>query len=336
MQRQDNLNYKLVEGWEKLPEGYKHYDVEDVAVDSQDRVFVLTRFDCRIIVYDCDGNFITSFGEDILSPSPHGISIGPDDSVYCVDEGANAVLKFSPDGKLLTTIKSQVTVSEELFDPVKGVSIIGRVDRGGPPFNRPTNVAIAANGDVYVTDGTGNARVHRFSANGKLIQSWGEPGNGPGEFHFPHNVGIAPDGRVFVADRENDRIQIFSPTGEYLDQWTYIQRPNGFFIDKNGLVYVGELWRVVGERSFRLGEIKEDMPGRVTVLDLKGNILARWGGPNRWVPGNFIAPHGICSDSRGDVYVAESPRAFTAYTNMPLPVPLGSHTLQKFELQPSV
>src|SRR5439155_15039166 len=91
--------------------------------------------------------------------------------------------------------------------------------RGGPPFNRPTNLAVAPSGDVYVSDGYGNCRVHRYAADGKLIGSWGEPGSGPGQFILPHSVWVAADGRVLVADRENDRIQVFSPSGEYLTEW---------------------------------------------------------------------------------------------------------------------
>ena len=95
---------------------------------------------------------------------------------------------------------------------------------GAGPFNSCTKVSIAPNGDLYVSDGYGNARVHRFSPKGELLQSWGEPGTGPGQFHLVHGVLVLPDGRVLVADRENDRIQFFSPDGEYLEQWTDVRR----------------------------------------------------------------------------------------------------------------
>ena len=199
--------------------------------------------------------------------------------------------------------------------------------KGGPPFNRPTGVAIAPSGDLYVTDGYGNAKVHRFSADGSLIQSWGEPGIGPGQFNLPHDVWVAPDERVFVADRENDRIQIFGPTGMFLDQWTHLQRPTGLCI-RDGLIYVSELWWVPGARSFRLGKIEKDMPGRVSVLDLSGKVLARFGYQGeRTAPGNFIAPHGVCADSHGDLYVSEVTQTFAASKGL---VPVGSHTFQKF------
>jgi streptogramin lyase len=210
------------------------------------------------------------------------------------------------------------------YDASKGIASI---TRGGPPFNRPTGVAIAPNGDIYVADGYGNARVHRFASDGRLIQSWGEPGNQPGEFNLPHDIWVAPDEKVFVADRENDRIQIFSPTGEFLDQWTDVQRPTGLCI-RDGLVYVSELWWVPGQRSFRLGQIVVDQPGRVTAKDLGGKTLARFGHEGeRTAPGNFIAPHGVCADSRGDIYVSEVTHTFAASRGH---VPVGSHMFQKF------
>jgi len=188
-------------------------------------------------------------------------------------------------------------------------------------------VAIAPNGDLYVCDGYANARIHRFSADGTLIQSWGEPGTAPGQFNLPHDVWVAPDGRVFVADRENDRIQIFSPVGQFLEQWTHVQRPTGLCI-RDGLIYVSELWWILGQRSFRLGKVERDMPGRVSVLDMSGKLLTRFGHEGeRTAPGNFIAPHGICADSRGDIYVAEVTHTFAASRGL---VPAGSHTFQKF------
>ena len=322
----------MIEGWEQLPQGFTHKDVVGVGVDSHDRVYLLTRSDPRVIVYGPDGTFIASWAEGLFTNRTHGITIAPDDSVYCVDDGNHTVRKFSPSGELLMTIGTPGVASDTGYDvSLNSADLYSRlssITHGGPPFNRPTGVAIAANGDLYVCDGYGNARVHRFSADGKLIQSWGGPGTGPGQFNLPHDIWIAPDGRVLVADRENDRIQFFSPTGEFLDQWTHVQRPTGLYIDRNGLVYVSELWWRVGQRSFVHGRIEKDMPGRASVLDLKGNVLARFGAsPDRTAPGNFISPHGICADSHGDIYVAEVTYTFAGKPGL---VPIDSHTFQKF------
>ncbi len=315
--------FEVIKGWEKLPAGYTHKDVDGVAVDSRDRVYLLTRGDARVIVYERDGSFVASWGENIFTPRTHGIAIGPDDQVYTADDGDHTIRKFTPEGKQLMLIGNPGKASDTGYD---GKSL-NSITHGGPPFNRPTDVAIAPNGDLYVSDGYGNARVHRFTADGKWVQSWGEPGTGPGQFHLPHAVQVTPDNRVMVADRENDRIQFFSPDGKYLDQWTHVQRPTDIYIDRDGLVYVSELWWRVGQASFVHGPIKYDLPGRVSVLDLQGNVLLRWTSADRCAPGNFIAPHTLCVDSRGDLYVGEVTHTFAVKNDL---VPPDAHTFQKF------
>lgn len=317
------LNYQVIEGWEQLPRGYNHRDVSGVAVDSHDRVYIITRDEARVIVYEPDGRFVTSWGEDTFTPRTHGITIGPDDSVYCVDDGDHTVRKFTTEGKLLMTLGRPGVASDTGYDGSSLDSIL----RAGPPFNRPTNLAVAPSGDLYVTDGYGNARVHRFSADGELIQSWGQPGTEPVHFNLPHGIWIAADGRVLVADRENDRIQIFSPEGEFLDQWTDVQRPTGIYIDRDGLVYVSELWWRPGQRSYTHGVMSGDQAGRVSVFDLDGKVLSRWGSTDRTAPGNFCAPHDICADSQGNLYVAEVTYTFTVKPGV---VPSDAHTFQKF------
>jgi len=318
-----NLSFRVVEGWEKLPEGYVHKDVVGVAVDKRDRVYVLGRYDSRVLVYEPDGTFVMSFGEGLFTGRTHGLTIGPDDSVYCVDDRDHTVRKFSPDGRLLMTIGQVGVASDTGY-----TGTIDSIKRGGPPFNRPTHLAVASNGELYVTDGYGNARVHRFSAEGKHIQSWGEPGTGPGQFHLPHSIQIAPDGRLLVCDRENDRIQFFSPTGEYLGQWTHLQRPTDVCIGPDGLVYVTELAWHVGQHSFVHGDITEFKHGRVAVLDLEtGEVLHRFGGPDITAPGNFCAPHCIAVDSQGDLYVGEV--TWTDFVSKGK-VPEGTHMFQKF------
>jgi DNA-binding beta-propeller fold protein YncE len=317
--------YRVVEGWEQLPAGFTHRDAVGVDVDSADRVYILTRDQPRVIVYNRDGAFVRAWGEDLFTARTHGLTVAPDDTVYCVDEGNQIVYQFSPTGEILRTIGTKGVASDTGYD---GQSLTS-IRRGGPPFNRPTNLAVAPSGDLYVSDGYGNARVHRFAADGRLLQSWGEPGTGPGQFNLPHGVRVAADGRVLVADRENDRIQIFSPTGEFLTEWTDIQRPTNIDIDAAGRIYVSELWWRVGQHSFVRGPITTDQPGRVSVLDAEGHVLTRWGGPDRCAPGNFVAPHDICVDSRGDLYVVEVTWTFGARAD---PALADCHTVQKFAL----
>lgn len=318
------FSYEVVENWEKLPVGYQHKDVDGIAIDTCNRVYLITRGDSRVIVYEADGTFVTAWGENIFTQRTHGITIGPDDYVYTVDDGDHTVRKFAPDGKQLMVIGTPGIPSETGYDKKIGLSSI---NCGGPPFNRPTNVAIAPDGDLYVTDGYGNARVHRFSPEGDLIQSWGEPGTGHGQFNLPHGIAIVQDGRVLVADRENDRIQLFSPDGQYLEQWTHVQRPTDISIDKEGLIYVSSLWWKVGQKSYVHGPIKHDLPGHISVLDQNGNLLLRWISADRCAPGNFLAPHCLAVDSQGSLYVGEVTYTFGVSKGL---APIDCHTLQKF------
>lgn len=318
--------------WEKIPAGVSHRDVTGVAVDSQDRVYLFTRYPHRVLVYDRDGNYLSRWGDDIFTMA-HGLTIGPDDRVYCVDNGDHSIRVFALDGTPIMTMGVPGQASDTGYDPKPpyDVHACECIRYPGGPFNRCTNLAVAPSGELYVADGYGNCRVHRFSADGELIQSWGEIGTGPGEFHLPHGIGCDAEGRVLVCDRENDRIQVFSPDGQFLDQWTDVQRPSDLAVDADGLIYVAELWRPKGKKSFVHGEMLEDKPGRVTVLDRDGRVLDRWGGSSehRHTPGNFIAPHAITVDSRGDVYVAEVTYSFALHPGW-IDEAHAGHQLQKF------
>jgi sugar lactone lactonase YvrE len=329
------LLYRPVPDWEQLPAGFHHPDVADVAVDARDNVYVFTRQETRVIVYDRAGAYLRSWGEACFTRA-HGITIGPDDTVYCVDDNGHAVSRFSLDGTLLGVIGPAGTPSDTGVDyALEGIyDRTATIQRSAPPYNRPTKAAIGPGGDVYVSDGYGNARVHRFSPDGELLASWGEPGSGPGQFRVPHSICATPDGRVCVADRENDRIQVFTPDGRLLEIWDHLQRPAGLACDRAGLIYVAENSWLAGQRSWTRGVIPKDEPGRVTVLDGRGTVLARLGvETDTWTPcapGQFTAPHGIAVDSHGDIYVAE-----VTYTHMGKHgrVPPACHALQKLERQ---
>ncbi len=194
---------------------------------------------------------------------------------------------------------------------------------------RPTSPS-APKGDLYVSDGYGNCRVHQFAPNGDLKRSWGTSGKGPGQFHLPHGIAVAADGRVFVCDRENDRIQIFNPDGEYLAEWTDTQRPTHIVFDDKGRAYVSELWWHKGQTSQRHGPISVPRQGRVSVFDKDGRLLTRWGTPDATAAGSFAAPHGIAVDSRGDIYVGEVTWTFAVSRGL---APADCHTFQKFTVK---
>ena len=320
------IKYEVVEGWEQLPSGYEHRDVAGVAVDPEDRVFLICRGDHPLIVYDRKGNFLGSWGEGEFTYRTHGITVGPDGTIWCTDDGNHTVRQFTPGGKLLMTLGTMNTPSDTGYDGKNTLTV--RYPAG--PFNRPTNLAVGPRGDLYVSDGYGNCRVHRFSPSGEWKQSWGVPGTGPGEFYLPHGIAVAADGRVFVCDRENDRIQIFTPDGEHLGEWTDAQRPTHLVFDAEGRAYVSELGWYQGQTSQRLGPIEQARYGRVSVYDREGRLLARWGTPDAGASGSFAAAHGIAVDSRGDIYVSEVTWTFAVSRGY---VPAGCHTFQKFALK---
>ncbi len=317
------LQFELVDGWEQLPAGWVHRDVVGVSTDSQGRVYIFCRGDHPVIVYERSGRFLGSWGEGQFTHQVHGIFISPEDEVFLVDCDNHSVGRFTLDGQALQPVGPSGTPSDSGYDGLH----VGSITRGAPPFNLPTGVATGISGDIYVSDGYGNCRVHRFSSHGELLQSWGAPGVGVGQFHVPHSVWIHRDGRVFIADRENDRIQVFSPHGEHISDWLDVRRPTYIFIDSHELVYVTELSWCIGDLSFRRGPIQQDEGSRLSIYDIAGNLLLRWGDKDPMKCGNFIGAHGVWVDDEGSIYVAEvtDKEAITARF-----APWEVHTLQKF------
>jgi DNA-binding beta-propeller fold protein YncE len=308
-----DFRYRIVENWATLPDGWSFKEVAAVAVDSQDRVYAFARGEHPMMVFDRDGNFLNSWGEG-LWPRAHGLHMGPDDSLYMTDDGAHCVRKCTLDGKVLL----------EIGIPGKPAPYMT-----GEPFHRCTHTALSPKGEIYVSDGYGNARVHKYSPDGKLLLSWGEPGTDPGQFNIAHNICTDADGWVYVADRENHRVQVFDGNGKYETQWNNLHRPCGLYMpySHHPVCYIGELGpgMAVNRNSPNLG-------ARVSIVDHDGKLLARIGDPH---PGlgatQFLGPHGVAVDSRGDVYVGEV--AWTLwpglFPNQPRPEPM--RTLRKFE-----
>lgn len=266
------FKYKVAEGWGELPEGWKFTQVAGVAVDSQDRVYVFNRGEHPVVVFDRGGKFLKSWGEGLFKTA-HGAYIDSEGHIYLADCGNHTVRKFTLDGELLLTLGTE-----------------NRPGTDGKPFDKPTGVAVAPSGDIYVSDGYGNRRVHKFSPEGKLLMSWGEAGVGIGQFALPHGVFVDRQDRVFVADRENHRIQIFTSQGKFITQWTDFREcmPCTVFIDADDIIYVPELKQ------------------RMSILSIDGKLLARWGRDKPTdEPGYFFAAHAACTDSHGDLYVGE-------------------------------
>ena len=233
--------YKLDEGWLKMPEGRKIGATFGLSIDRDGKS--LWAFDrcasadfCAgtnlnpIFKFDTSGKVLANFGAGMFA-SPHGLYADRDGNVWATDfrdkDGkGHTVTKFSPDGKVLMTLGKA---------GVKG--------DGQDTFNAPSNVLVAPNGDIFVADGHGgdtNARIVKFTKEGKFIKAWGKKGTGPGEFDTPHMLAMDSAGRLFVADRVNNRIQIFDQEGKFIDQWKQFGRPSGIYINKNDIIYVSD------------------------------------------------------------------------------------------------
>jgi DNA-binding beta-propeller fold protein YncE len=310
-------SYEVMGEWGNLPDGWQLGDVGGVGIDSKDNVYVFNRSEHPMVVFDRDGNFLRSWGEGLF-PHPHGVHMGPDDTIYCTDDGDQTVRKCTLDGKVLLT----------LGVPGKKAPFMS-----GQPFCRCTHTATSPSGKIYVSDGYGNAKVHTYSPDGKYLESWGEPGSGPGEFNNPHNIHCDADGYVYVADRENHRVQVFDEKGRFQRQWNNLHRPSGMFMPagKCPVCFLGEIGPY-----YNFNRNAPNLGPRISILSNEGELLARIttvpaAGEG---PGQFISPHGIAVDSQGNIFVGEV--SYTAWGNLypDKPKPAKIRVLQKFRKVP--
>ncbi|HWA13582.1 MAG TPA: peptidyl-alpha-hydroxyglycine alpha-amidating lyase family protein [Burkholderiales bacterium] len=306
------FRYEVIENWARLPDGWTFKDVAAVAVDHMDRVYVFNRGEHPMIVFDRDGNFLRSWGEGVFNRA-HGLHIGPDESLYCTDDGDHSVRKCTLEGKVLLTI---------------GIPGKPAPYMSGEPFHRCTHTALSPRGDIYVSDGYGNSRIHHYSPDGKLLRSWGESGTGPGQFNIPHNLCCDPDGWIYVADRENHRVQVFDGNGRYETEWHNLHRPCGMFMEpkRQPLCYIGEIGPTL--------PVNREVPNlgpRISIVDHKGNLVSRFGADKAGYdrPDQFVAPHGMAVDSRGDLYVGEVSYASWTQVFPDREMPRGLNTLRK-------
>jgi DNA-binding beta-propeller fold protein YncE len=300
-------SFEVQDNWARIPDEIVLGDCAAVGVDSHDNVYAFNRGDHPIAVFDKDGNLLRTWGEGVFT-RPHGVHMAPDDTIWLTDDGDHTVRHCTLDGRVLLTI---------------GIPGKPSPFMSGEPFHRCTHTALSPQCDrLYISDGYGNARIHKYTVDGKLLSSWGEPGTDPGQFNIPHNICCDPEGWLYIADRENHRVQVFDSDGKWETQWNNLHRPNGMCLGPNGarghnpLCYIGE-----GGPS---GEINRDWPNigpRVSIHTTEGKVLARLGKPHGGIlPGQFTSPHGIAVDSRGNIYVGElSGRSWGRFSKEPMP-----------------
>jgi DNA-binding beta-propeller fold protein YncE len=275
--------YEVIEDWAKIPEGW-FIPAAAVTVGTDDRVYCFSRSpEHPVVIFDRDGNFLSSWGAGLFA-FPHAIRADAHNNLWIVDRDHGQMFYFTADGTLLRTIGTRGVRSDTGVDPADFSSAAYKnVTHGGGPFNLPTDIALTPAGDMFITDGYGNARVHKFAADGTYLFSWGEPGTAPGQFNLPHGVWIDKQGRVLICDRENDRVQVFSQDGEFLSVWpTKLIGPAFFYVDDDDIIY-----------------IPEHNGGLVSIWTSEGERLAQWGDIM------YRSCHGIWGDSHGDLYVVQ-------------------------------
>ena len=308
----EQVTYEPVEGWAKLPPGWAFKEIGGLGVDSHDNLYVFNRGEHPVIVFDRDGNFLRSWGEGVF-PRAHAVDMGPDDTIWLTDDADQTVRQCTLEGRVLLTLGTPGKLSPYM---------------SGVPFNRPTDSALSPKGEIYVSDGYGNASVHKFSRDGRLLKSWGGPGTDPGEFNIVHNVACDDDGWVYVNDRENHRVQVFDGDGRYETQFNCLHRPCALFVTRgpDPLICVGELGS-----SMRVNRAMPNLGARISILDRTGKRVGRIGGAHAGRgPSEFIGPHGLTIDSHGDLYVGEV--SWTQWPQMfpDQPLPADLRSLQKF------
>lgn len=309
----DKFTYPVEAGWGSLPNGWDFGDGGGVAVDAQDNVYVFNRGANPTVVFDRAGNFLRSWGEGSFV-RPHAVQFAPDGYLYCAHDTGHTIRKYTTDCKLLLEIGTPGELAARF---------------SGRPFNGCIHTALSPTGDVYVTEGYSNARVHKLSQDGKLVSSWSGPGTGPREFDVLHNICCDRNGWVYIADRENRHVQVFDANGRYETEWHDLARACSLHLEKRSrqaVFCVGELGPMM--------EVDRDIPNigpQLNILSGDGKLLALIAGAHAGsVDGDFTVPHAVAADSRGDVYVGE-----VSYTSWPAvfprtPAPARICSLQRF------
>ncbi len=276
--------------WPQKPAEFRWGDMSGIAVDAKDNVYVFTRAEPPVQVYTANGKFVRAWGKDDIKTAHH-LKIDHEGNVWVADIGHHVVMKFTPEGKLLQTLGTR-----------------GHPGCDETHLNLPTDMAITPKGDIFVSDGYGNARIVHFDRNGKFVKAWGKLGSKPGEFSIPHAICVDGKGRLFVADRNNVRVQVFDQAGKLLDVWNNVVTPWGFCVTKEGHIWVcgssPMQWR---KEDSALGCPPKDQV--FMKFNGDGKLLQLWtvpkGKDGLERPGECNWVHCIAADSKGNLYVGD-------------------------------
>ena len=266
-----------------FPMPWNLIQVSSVAVSARGTVLVLHRGAHPILEFDANGKFIRSWGDGLISEGKvaaipkanwapdrsryaavygpagctacgaHSVRVDPQGNIWVVDAAGHVVYKMDQDGKELMRLGT------------RGVSGASQ-----STFNLPTDVGFAPNGDLYVSDGYGGARVVKYSRDGKFLLQWGTRGTGPGEFGLPHNLVVDSQGRVYVTDRDNERVQVFDAGGKFLAEWKNIGVVSALAMTRDGRIWTGAVLRDLTGKA--IGRLSEGGGAHGATVDAEGNV----------------------------------------------------------------
>ena len=290
------IKYESVPNLLKLPPDLYLGEAAGVAVNSKGDIFVFTRSaQTRLFEFDPSGKFMREIGKDLYGFSfAHTVRIDKDDNIWCVDEGANMVIEFDPQGRVKMLFGRKPEAVEGGAPPAPGAP----PPPPPPPdfatfqhrlFNRPTDVAWDTAGNSYISDGYGNSRVVKYDKNGDWVKEWGKRGTEPGEFHTLHSIATDAQGNVYVGDRENHRIQVFDGDGNFQKQFTNIGAPWAICITPGPKQYLFT---------------SDSNPGQIYKMDLDGNVLGVLGKAGKQLR-QFGWVHEIACPSENTLFVGE-------------------------------